>query len=149
MRYGESLKGKNVVLAKCASCMGGVGVALCTIFMTLGTVGVIAIGVSQSSSMANMSSAQATSSFSIMSYVALFFSSFLGEIVLAISFALMLLGFWLSRRKIAMYSAIPGMIILFFGMYVQFSIALEIVGAILLAFAYASAYGKAVFKPRH
>ena len=140
---------KNKVLAKCASCAGGVGVALCTIFMTLGAIGVIAIVAAQSSSMTGMSLAQPIANPSVPQQVALFFAGFWGEVLLAVSFALILLGFWLSGRKFAVYSAISGIVILFFGMYVQFSIALEIVGAAFIAFAYAFAYGKTIFKPQH
>ena len=149
MRYSKTVNGKGKLFAKCASCAGGVGVALCTVFMTLGAVGVIAIGAVRSGSMTGMSLAQPIVNPSVPQQVALFFAGFWGEALLAVSFALMLLGFWLSGRKFAVYSAIPGIVILFFGMYIQFSIALEIVGAAFIVFAYAFAYGKAIFKPQH
>lgn len=71
-----------------------------------------------------------------------FFSGVWGETILFISFGLMLYGMWSSgcnRKKLLPLSA-AGAVILYVSMYAYFSLLLEIVGSIVLAIAYASAY---------
>jgi len=71
-----------------------------------------------------------------------FFSGVWGEVILLISFGIMFYGMWSSggnRKKLLPISAV-GVIILYVSMYGYFSLSLEIVGSIVLAFAYASAY---------
>ena len=77
-----------------------------------------------------------------------FLSGFWGEALLISSFMVMLLGLWLAKSKIAVWPALVGAVILFFGMYVQFSIVSEVVGGSFLIFAYAVSYGKGLKLPK-
>lgn len=138
-----------VFATKCISCAGGIGIALCTIFMTLGALGIIAVSISNNAlSMPGMPYPQASSSsqYSILGQIATFFSSASGEVILIVSFALMILGFWLHKKQLSTpILAVIGSVILFVSMYIYFSIIWEIVGAIFLVSAYVISYSK-IFK---
>lgn len=130
---------KNFI-GKCACSTAGIGICLCTIFMTIAMTGTALVGFSKSSdSMASMSSITGDAQF--MQNILNFFSGIYGEIVLLISFGLMFYGMWSSggnKRKLISIS-IAGAVVLYVSMYTYLSLTLEIAGLIILAFAYASA----------
>jgi hypothetical protein len=140
-------------LSKCASCAGGIGICLCTIFMSLSVIGATAVGLSKNAnsgnSMGGMGSMTTTNSAaSIVSpnTIVNFFSGFWGEVILLVSFGLMLTGMWFTGKKKVMPLSIAGVVILYISMYVYYSIALEVVGVVMLALAYTSAYSYKVAK---
>lgn len=129
--------------SNCACSASGIGICLCIVFMTIGVVGTTLVGISNSANsmtgmgdMSNMATTQTQNIF------VNFFSGVWGEVILLISFGLMFYGMWSSggnRKKLLPLSAV-GVVILYVSMYVYFSLALEIVGSIVLAFAYVSVF---------
>ena len=128
--------------SNCACSASGIGICLCIVFMTISVAGTTLVGVSKNAnSMTGMGSMSDMATTSQNVFVN-FFSGVWGEVILLISFGLMFYGMWSSggnRKKLLPLSA-AGVIILYVSMYAYFSLALEIVGSIVLAFAYASAY---------
>lgn len=145
-------------VSKCASCAGGIGIFLCTIFMSLSMIGATTVGLSKNvnsgNSMGDMGSmssmtpamSSAVSSAASHNIVVAFFSSFWGEVILLISFGLMLAGMWFAGKRKIMPLSIAGVVILYISMYAYYSIGLEVAGAVILAFAYTSAYNHQVAK---
>lgn len=131
--------------SKCACSASGIGICLCTVFMGIGMAGAALVGVSKNSNdMQGMVSAtnSAASSTISQNVIVNFFSGFWGEVILLISFGLMFYGMWSSggnRKKLIPLSA-AGAVILYASMYAYFSLALEIVGAIVLTVTYVSVY---------
>lgn len=131
--------------SKCACSASGIGICLCTVFMGIGMAGAALVGVSKNSNdMQGMVSAtnSVTSSTISQNVIVNFFSGFWGEVILLISFGLMLYGMWSSggnRKKLIPIST-AGAVILYVSMYAYSSLALEIAGIIVLAVAYASTY---------
>jgi hypothetical protein len=130
---------RNSLVSKCASCAGGVGVALCTVFMTFGAIGIVAVGFSKN--MGNMNGMGSVENSSLLGQVSLFFASSFGKSVLLVFIALMIIGLWLHGGKISvLILSLLGSTILFVGMYVYFSIALELAASVLLVLAYFVSY---------
>ncbi len=130
--------------SKCVCSTSGIGICLCIVFMTISMTGTTLVGISKNTnSMAEMGSNSMSSMATTSQNVFVsFFSGVWGEVILLISFGLMFYGMWSSdgnRKKLLPLSAV-GVVILYVSMYTYFSLALEIVGSIVLAFAYASAY---------
>lgn len=135
--------------SKCACSTSGIGICLCIVFMTIGIGGTTVVGISKNTnsmtgmernSMSDMTTKQPQNIF------VNFFSGVWGQVILLISFGLMFYGMWSSggnRKKLLPLSAV-GAIILYVSMYAYFSLALEIVGSIVLAIAYASAYSYSI-----
>lgn len=132
---------------KCACSAAGIGICLCTVFMTISMGGATVVSISKNASaMSNMNNVSPTSSPILQNVFVIFFSGVWGETMLLISFGLMFYGMWSSggnRKKLLSLSAV-GVIILYVSMYAYFSLSLEIVGSIVLAFAYASAYSNKI-----
>lgn len=75
-----------------------------------------------------------------------FFSGFWGEVILIVSFSLMLLGMWFTGKGKIIPLAFSGVLVLYISMYSYNSVSLEIIGAIVLSFAYLSIYNYKVAK---
>jgi hypothetical protein len=58
----------------------------------------------------------------------------------------MAFGMWHGRRIRSTVLALVAALLLFIGMYVYFSIGLELAGSIMLVFAYSSVYSRSVAK---
>ena len=132
--------------SNCACSASGIGICLCIVFMTISVAGTTLVGVSKNAnSMAGMGSMSDMATTSQNVFVN-FFSGVWGEVILLISFGLMFYGMWSSggNRKKLLPLSVAGVIILYVSMYAYFSLALEIVGSIVLAFAYASAYSNKI-----
>lgn len=98
--------------SKCATCAGGLGILLCSILMSLSVMGVGLVTLSKNAdsgnsmgsmgSMGNMVTSNVIGSQSnSLQFLVMFFSSFWGEVILIVSFSLMLTGIWFAgRRKI-------------------------------------------------
>ncbi|MDC8451777.1 MAG: hypothetical protein LV477_02565, partial [Candidatus Nitrosotalea sp.] len=73
------------------------------------------------------------------------FGGFWGEVILLISFGAMIAGVWTSgsSKKLVPIAA-AGAIILYASMYAYISIPLEILGSIVIGFAYLSAFSERV-----
>lgn len=131
--------------SNCACSASGIGICLCIVFMTISVAGTTLVGVSKNAnSMTGMGmSDMATTSQNVFVN---FFSGAWGEVILLISFGLMFYGMWSSggNRKKLLPLSVAGVIILYVSMYAYFSLALEIIGSIVLAFAYASAYSNKI-----
>jgi len=69
-----------------------------------------------------------------------------GEAILIVSFSLMLIGMWFTGKKKIIPVAFSGVVILYISMYVYYSVSLEIIGAIVLCFAYLTIYNSRVSK---
>ncbi len=132
--------------SNCACSASGIGICLCIVFMTISVASTTLVGISKNAnSMAGMGSMSDMVTTSQNVFVN-FFSGVWGEVILLISFGLMFYGMWSSggnRRKLLPLS-VAGVIILYVSMYAYFSLALEIVGSIVLAFAYTSAYSNKI-----
>lgn len=140
-------------LSKCASCTGGIGICLCTIFMSLSVIGVTAVGLSKNANSGNsmggmgtMTTTNSAASLISTNIIINFFSGFWGELILLVSFGLMLSGMWFTGKKKVMPLSFAGVLILYISMYAYYSIALEVVGVVMLAIAYTSAYSYKVAK---
>lgn len=133
--------------SKCACAGAGIGMCLCTVFMSISMVGTTLVGASKNAySMAGMGSMSDMTTTQPQNIFINFFSGIWGEIILLISFGIMFYGMWSgggNRKKLLPLSA-AGVIVLYVSMYAYFSLALEIVGSIVLAFAYASAYSNKI-----
>ncbi|MDE1872470.1 MAG: hypothetical protein KGH99_03215 [Thaumarchaeota archaeon] len=133
--------------SKCACSASGIGICLCIVFMTISVAGTTLVGVSKNANsmtgMGGMSDMTATQTQNVFVN---FFSGVWGEAILLISFGLMLYGMLSSggNRKKLLPLSVAGIIILYISMYAYFSVAWEIVGSIMLAFAYASAYSNRI-----
>ncbi|HJT10254.1 MAG TPA: hypothetical protein VJ771_05665 [Candidatus Nitrosotalea sp.] len=75
-----------------------------------------------------------------------FFNSPLGDILLVISSASMLLGIWFSGKMKLIPLAVSGIAIMFIGMYSYYSTSLQIAGATTMVFAHVSNYSYKVSK---
>jgi hypothetical protein len=156
---------RNDFKSKCACIAGGIGICLCIIFMSLAIVGTTAVGISKNADMNGMSSGDSSSSSSSMSsmkpsdttansssnntsessqnIIVNFFSGVGGQVILLLSYGAMFASIWSSRisnRKLVLPISIIGAIILYISMYNYYSVALEVTGAIILAFVYVSAF---------
>lgn len=131
--------------AKCSSCAGAAGIALCSASMMLSGVGIVAVGISQGSGMAGMGG-QLTipAGASLPLQAVLFLTSFWGAVIVLISIGLMAFGMWSAKKVKPLMVALLGATILFFGMYGYFSIPMQVGGAIVLAVGYATAYSRRV-----
>jgi hypothetical protein len=89
------------------------------------------------------SNTKATSSHNV---IVAFFSGFWGEVILLVSFGLMLVGIWFNGKRKVMPLSVAGIVILYVSMYVYYSIGLEVAGTVILAIAYTSAYSYKVAK---
>ncbi len=129
--------------SKCACSASGIGICLCIVFMTISVAGTTLVGVSKNAnSMTGIGSMSDMATTQTQNVFVNFFSGIWGEAILLISFGLMFYGIWSSggnRKKLLPLSA-AGVIILYVSMYTYFSLTLEIVGSIVLAFAYTSTY---------
>lgn len=132
--------------SNCACSASGIGICLCIVFMTIGVAGTTLVGISKNANLmvANDMSDMATTQ--TQNVFVNFFSGVWGETILLVSFGLMLYGMWSSggNRKKLLSLSVTGIIILYVSMYAYFSLALEIVDSIVLAFAYASAYSSRI-----
>jgi len=133
--------------SKCACSASGIGICLCIVFMTISIAGTTIVGVSKNAnSIAGMGSMSDMATTQTQNVFVNFFSGVWGEVILLISFGLMIYGMWSSggNRKKLLPLSVAGVIILYVSMYAYFSLALEIIGSIVLAFAYASAYSNKI-----
>jgi hypothetical protein len=147
--------------SKCACFAGRIGICLCTIFITLGVIGVTAVGISKNnndnmqvgggdigsiSGMTTMTSTT-TNANSTQNMIIAFFSGFWGEVILLLSFVSTIVGMWFSNssKKLVPLSMLAS-IVIFVSMYVYYSIPLEIAGLVILAFAYVSAFNYRIAK---
>lgn len=73
-------------------------------------------------------------------FIVTFFSGFWGEVILLLSFGLMLVGIWFIGNKKVFVISIVDVIVLYISMYVYYSINLEIIGIAILAIAYITAF---------
>lgn len=133
--------------AKCANCAGAVGIVSCVVPMLVSAIGIAAVGSSEMSGMSSggaqaPTSATSNAGIAVFSQVIQFLSGFWGEVILAVSFALMAFGMWHGRRIRSMVLALVAALLLFIGMYVYFSIGLELAGSVMLVFAYSSVYSR-------
>ena len=133
---------KDDLKAKCASCAGGVGIALCTVLMLLGGVGVAAVGLSQGAGMAGMGGGLLATGGGLLSLVIGFISGPLGEVILLTSIGLVIAGMWLGQKVKPLALALIAAVVLFVGMYSYFSIDMILVGSTTLMVAYAAAYSR-------
>jgi hypothetical protein len=130
--------------SKCACASGGIGICLCTIFMSLSIVGSAVVGVTKNANdMSNMGK-MAGMTITSQNLVVKFFSGFWGEVILLLSFGAMFAGMVYSGNRKILPISVAGAIILYVSMYAYFSISLEIIGGIVLAFAFAPAYSDTV-----
>lgn len=152
--------------SKCACAGAGIGICLCTVFMSISMVGAAVVSVSKNAAksaagnmaaMNGMSSANGmtgmknTTSMTLMQMsptgnpIIDFFGGFWGEVILLISFGAMIVGIWTSgSSKKLMPIAISGAVILYASMYAYVSIPLEILGSVIIGFAYLSAFSERV-----
>lgn len=134
--------------SNCACSASGIGICLCIVFMTISVAGTTLVGVSKNANsmigMGSMSDMATTTQ--AQNVFVNFFSGVWGEVILLVSFGLMLYGMLSSggNRKKLLPLSIAGAVILYVSMYAYFSLALEIVGSIVLGFAYASAYSSRI-----
>lgn len=126
----------------CACASGGIGICLCTIFMSFGIVSSAVVGVAKNAN--DMSNMGNMADMTTQNIIVTFFSGFWGEVILLLSFGAMFSGIWFSGNRKILPISVVGTIILYVSMYAYFSISLEIIGGIVLAFAYASAYSNRV-----
>jgi hypothetical protein len=122
--------------------------------MSLSVVGVTAVGLSKNAnsgnSMGNMGSMSSITTINSagasasQKIIVSFFSGFWGEVILLVSFGLMLVGMWFTGRRKVMPLSIAGVVILYISMYAYYSIGLEVAGAVILAISYMSAYNRKV-----
>lgn len=140
--------------SKCACSAGGIGICLCVIFMSLAVIGTATVGISKNTGTGDMNSMSSmkssdTSGNNIptpsQNVIVSFFSGFWGQVILLLSFAAMFASIWFSgsNRKLVPISVV-GAVILYISMYNYYSVALEVIGAIILAFVYASAFSNRV-----
>lgn len=115
--------------------------------MTISVAGTTLVGVSKNAnSVTEMGAMSDMATTQTQNIFVNFFSGVWGEVILLISFGSMFYGMWSSgsNRKKLFPLSVAGVIILYVSMYAYFSMALEIVGSIVLAFVYASAYNNRI-----
>lgn len=112
--------------------------------MSFSIAGSAAVGITKNanemSNMGNMAGMATTS----QNIIVTFFSGFWGEVILLLSFGAMFAGIWFSGNRKILPISVVGAMLLYISMYAYFSISLEIIGGIVLAFAFASAYSNQV-----
>lgn len=110
--------------------------------MSFGIVSSAVVGAAKNAhDMSNMGNMAGTTTQNIMIS---FFSGFWGEVILLLSFGAMFAGMWFSGNRKILPVSVVGAMILYVSMYAYFSISLEIIGGIVLAFAFTSAYSSRV-----
>jgi len=153
--------------SKCACAGAGIGMCLCTVFMSISMVGAAVVSVSKNAAksaatnMASMNGMSAANSMAGMKNTTTavasmqmgstgnpiidFFGGFWGEVILLISFGAMIVGIWTSgSSKKLIPIAVAGAAILYASMYAYVSIPLEILGSIVIGFAYLSSFSERV-----
>jgi hypothetical protein len=110
--------------------------------MSFSIVGSSVIGITKTAStMSNMGNMAGMATQNI---VVSFFSGFWGEVILLVSFGAMFAGIWFSGNRKILPVSVVGAIILYVSMYAYFSTSLEIIGSVVLTFAFVSAYSNRV-----
>jgi hypothetical protein len=152
--------------SKCACAGAGIGMCLCTVFMSISIFGAAVVSVSKGaakSAAANMAGMNGMPSTSIagmknttvsMSSMQMgltgnpiidFFGGFWGEVILLVSFGALIAGIWTSASsKKLIPIAVAGAAILYSSMYSYISIPLEVLGSVVIGFAYLSAFSERV-----
>ena len=135
------------------ACAGGLGILVCSLLMSLTAVGVGVVALSKnansgsSGNMGSMITATGNGSQSTpLQFLVMFFSGLWGQVILIVSFGLMLIGMWFTGKKKIIPIAFSGVVSLYISMYVYYSVSLEIIGAIVLGFAYLTIYNSRVSK---
>lgn len=156
---------KKNIKSKCACAGAGIGICLCTVFMSISMVSAALVSVSKNAaksaagSMASMNGMSVSGMASIKNTTIMssmqmgtsgnpiidFFGGFWGEVILLISFGAMIAGVWtsgMSKKLVPIAGA--GAAILYASMYLYISIPIEILGSIVIGFAYLSAFSERV-----
>ncbi|MDE1845309.1 MAG: hypothetical protein KGI10_08290 [Thaumarchaeota archaeon] len=130
---------------KAICCVGVFGISLCTILMIISMGGSFAAAFSKDSSVQSMDSMNMNGQKN-NNIILAFFSSQWGDALLVASSASMLLGIWFSGKMKLIPLAVSGIAVMFIGMYLYYSISLQIAGAAIMGFAHLSNYNYKVSK---
>ncbi len=106
--------------------------------MSFSIVGSAIVGVTKNANeMSNMGNMVGMTTQNV---IVTFFSGFWGEVILLLSFGAMFSGMWFSGNRKILPISVVGAIMLYVSMYAYFSISLEIIGGMVLAFAFISTF---------
>ena len=129
---------------KCVCSFGIIGMILCTTLIGFSTIGMAAATISNVAP-SNMNTMYDNSD-SFVDKMMKFFDSTTGMIVLLVSFASMLVGMWYRKKSRLIPVAAIGAVFMFAGMYHTYSLWLQILGTVIMAFTYLPMYSFRVSK---
>lgn len=125
--------------------MGIFGISLCTVLMGISMGGSFAAAFAKDSNIQGINS-MSSMNISQDNNILGFFSSQWGDALLVASSASMLLGIWFSGKTKLVPLAVSGIFIMFAGMYLYYSLPLQIAGAAIMGFAHLSNYSYRISK---
>ena len=129
---------------KCVCSFGIIGMILCTTLIGFSAIGMAAATISNVA-LSNMNTMYDNSD-SFVDKMMKFFDSTTGMIVLLVSFASMLVGMWYRKKSRLIPVAAIGAVFMFAGMYHTYSLWLQILGTVIMAFTYLPMYSFRVSK---
>ena len=129
---------------KCVCSFGIIGMIVCTALIGFSTVGMAAATISNADQ-SNMNTMYDNSN-SFVDKLMKFFDGTTGMIILLVSFASMLVGMWYRKKSRLIPVAAIGAVFMFAGMYHTYSLWLQILGTVIMAFTYLPMYSFRVSK---
>ena len=134
----------RITKCRCVCSFGIVGMILCTALIGFSTVGMAAVTISNAD-LNNMNTIYENSN-GFVDKIMKFFDSTTGMAIILVSFASMILGMWYRKKSKLIPVAAIGAVFMFAGMYQTYSLWLQILGTVIMAFTYLPMYSFRVSK---
>ena len=129
---------------KCVCSFGIIGMILCTTLIGFSAIGMAAATISNAD-LNNMNTMYYNSD-SFVDKLMKFFDSTTGMTIILVSFASMLVGMGYRKKSRLIPVAAIGAVFMFAGMYHTYSLWLQILGTVIMAFTYLPMYSFRVSK---
>lgn len=134
----------RITKCKCVCSFVIIGMILCTILIGFSTIGMAAATISNVE-LSNMNTMYDNSD-SFVDKMMKFFDDTTGMVILLVSFASMLVGMWYRKKSRLIPVAAIGAVFMFAGMYHTYSLWLQILGTLIMAFTYLPMYSFRISK---
>lgn len=134
----------RITKCRCVCSCGIIGMILCTTLIGFSTVGMAAVTISNAEQ--NNMNTMYENSNGFVDKMMKFFDSTTGMVVLLVSFASMIVGMWYRKKSRLIPVAVIGAVFMFAGMYQTYSLWLQILGTVIMAFTYLPMYSFRISK---
>ncbi|MBS3923504.1 MAG: hypothetical protein KGZ37_10215 [Nitrosarchaeum sp.] len=134
----------RITKCRCVCSFGIIGMILCTALIGFSTVGMAAVTISNAD-LNNMNTMYENSN-GFVDKIMKFFDSTTGMAIILVSFASMILGMWYRKKSRLIPVAAIGAVFMFAGMYQTYSLWLQILGTVIMAFTYLPMYSFRISK---